>query len=426
MKRLTFSSSFLGIVFSARLAFSKRSWPYVLALALPWLLCAGQRCMTRMANRGKIRRSLSSYYRFLSDGKWRMTVLFRSLFDLVVQTFNLHKEILLVVDDTLCPKWGREIFGTASFFDHVRRPRAGYIWGHNWIVLALVVPMGRAGWMSLPFWIALYRCKKSCPKGVFRTRHQLVATALEMVRTWYSGSIRLLGDGAYNNQSIIRPARKLGIHLIGRMRSDARLRGLYPKPPKKGKRGAKPTWGPWLPKLKDMIKAGRAFQTERVAIYGKTVTLRVRTFVAYWPKAGCPIRVVITRDPNRKKRVAILSCTNIAQTPIQIIEDFSRRWSIEQLFSVAKNQMGLDTAEVRKECSVLRHAALCMALATWVPVWAFRLRPHLGKSSFAAQLSALREETIKETIFASGPRTQGSRRIAQTLGNLFAAVTISA
>jgi hypothetical protein len=88
MKRLTFSSSFLGIVFSARLAFSKRSWPYVLALALPWLLCAGQRCMTRMANRGKIRRSLSSYYRFLSDGKWRMTVLFRSLFDLVVQTWG--------------------------------------------------------------------------------------------------------------------------------------------------------------------------------------------------------------------------------------------------------------------------------------------------------------------------------------------------
>jgi len=134
MRRFTLSSSFLGVVLSAKVAFSKRSWPDLAASALPWLLCAGQRSIKRLAALGSHRRSESGYYRFLSDGKWRMGLLFRSLFDLVVSTFSL-KELTLVLDDTLSPKWGRGIFGTGSFFDHTARPRPGYIWGHNWVVL---------------------------------------------------------------------------------------------------------------------------------------------------------------------------------------------------------------------------------------------------------------------------------------------------
>ena len=62
------SSSFFGV----GVAFSKRSWPYLVAMAIPWLLCAGQRSITRMAKLADFKRSLSGYYRFLSSGKWRM------------------------------------------------------------------------------------------------------------------------------------------------------------------------------------------------------------------------------------------------------------------------------------------------------------------------------------------------------------------
>ena len=86
MKLHPTESSFEDIVLTARPAFSKRSWKYVLGLAVPWLILAGQRCMTRLALLAGPRRSLSAYYRFLSHGKWRLHKLFHCLFDLIIRT----------------------------------------------------------------------------------------------------------------------------------------------------------------------------------------------------------------------------------------------------------------------------------------------------------------------------------------------------
>ncbi len=96
MARYCVSSSFLGVVLSVRLAFSKRSWPYLAACAVPWLLCAGQRCVTRLAALGSHRRSRSGYYRWLSDGKWRLEVFFKCLFDLIVATFRISSLVLVL------------------------------------------------------------------------------------------------------------------------------------------------------------------------------------------------------------------------------------------------------------------------------------------------------------------------------------------
>ena len=96
---------------------------------------------------------------------------------------------------------------------------------------------------------------------------------------------------------------------------------------------------------------------------------------------------------------------------------------VEQLFSVAKLQMGLGSAEVRKERAVVRHAALCMALITWTEVWAFKKRPLAWARPFAHKLAALRTATLTATIFEAGPRTRGSRRIARDVGDLFTSAT---
>lgn len=425
MKRYNLSSSFLGVVLSAKIAFSERSWPYLAAYAVPWLLCAGQRSVTRLAAWGSHRRSKSGYYRFLSDGKWRMTVFFKCLFDLIVRTFRASV-LTLVLDDTLSPKWGRGIFGTAFHFDHTARSRAGYVWGHNWVVLAVVVQVGARAWVALPFWVALYRPKKTCPRGQFRTRHEMATEALALVRGWFSGPVLLLADGAYANRSLVGPARKLGIEVVSRLRADARLRDPRPRKQSKGKRGRKPKLGPWLPRLSRLARQRSKFKTLTVAIYGKTVTLRLRELVAWWPPLACAVKVVITRDPKRPKRVAYLVTTDLSLGAVEVVEAFARRWTIEQMFSVAKNQLGFDSAEVRKERSVLRHAALALAMITWVEAWARRFRRHLSARPFAAKLAAVREDAVMETTFASGPRRKGSRAIAATLATLFSAATRAA
>jgi len=407
---------------SAKIAFSQRSWPYLAACAVPWLLCAGQRCVGRLAALGRHRRSLSGYYRFLSDGKWRMEVFFKGLFDLIVSTFRIV-DLSLVLDDTLSPKWGRGIFGTAFHFDPTARPRPGYIWGHNWVVLAGVVQVRKVAWVALPFWVALYRPKKTCRRGEFRTRHALAAEALALVRRWFSGPILLLADGAYANRSLVGPARKLGIQVVSRLRTDARLREPEPRKQPKGKRGRKPRRGPWLPRLSRLTRQRSKFKTETAAIYGKTVTLRLREVVAWWPPLACAVKVVIARDPKRPKRVAYLMTTDVTLGAVEVAEAFSRRWTIEQMFSVAKNQVGFDSAEVRKERSVVRHAALALAMITWVEVWTRLFRRPLSPRPFAAKLAAVREEAVMRTLFASGPRRQGSRRIAGKIAALFSSAT---
>ena len=415
-------SSFDAVVFSAREAFSRRSWPYVASLVLPWLLLCGQRCMTRLAAISSRRRSLSAYYRFLSEGKWRVPVLFRSLFRLVLSAFP-STSLTLVLDDTLVPKVGRGIFGT-GYHHQSSSPRPGAIWGHNWVVLAVVVRAGPCGFIALPFWISLYRAKKSCPPKQFRTRTQLALEALEATRGWFEGPITLLADGAYNHNGLASPLEELGILLVSRMRYDARLEELTPRP-RKGRRGRKPRHGErFTPQ--DRLHQRSRFTAMTLPLYGKNVELLVQEFEAYWVTARRVVKVVISRDPHHPRRFAYLSTTDLELSAAQVIELFARRWSIEQLFSVCKNQLGLDSAEVRTERSVLRHAALTIAMATWTEVWAAQKSPRLAASSFARKLGALRSETVASLVLGRGPRTRRNDRIARSLAGLFSTATRAA
>lgn len=420
MIRYQSTSEFSEIVLSCRIAFSKRSWPYVIATAIPWLVQAGQRHIRRLSWRAALKRHESSFYRFFSRFKFRPQVFFKALLGLIVQAFGLT-EILIVVDDTLCPKWGRHIFGTASFFDHVRRPRPGFIWGHNWVVLAVVVRLFGAP-VALPFWVSLYRSEKVCPQAEFRTRLQIVVEVLKTVQTWVSLPISLVADGAFNNQSLLRPLAKMKIPLVSRLRFDAVLRRDAPTRTAK-KRGRKPRYGKPFPKLRKIARAGRGWSRVWVQIYGKRVRLKIKSFDAWWPKAGVKLRVVITRDPAGKRKPCFLSSTDLGQTPVQIIERFALRWSIEQLFSDAKLAMGLDSAEVRTPNSVLRHAIFTFALVTWVRVWAKKCLARFADppTSFAGQLFELRGDLLSQTIISSIPGGKLSKRNSEDLAALAAA-----
>lgn len=417
MIRYHCTSEFSEILFSFRLAFSKRSWPYLCATAIPWLIQSGQRHIRRLCHGAGLSRHEASFYRFFSHFKFRPEVFFKALLTLILQTFKL-KKLLLAVDDTLCPKWGKHIYGTGFFFDHVKRPRAGYIWGHNWVVLAVVVELFGVP-VALPFWVALYRSEKSCPKSEFRTRLELVIEALRKVQTWISLDISLVADGAYNNQSILKPLAEMKISLTSRLRVDAVLKHSAPKRKTK-KRGRKPKYGRCLPSLKALGYSGLGWKRIRVKIYGKLVTLNMKSFVAWWPKAGVRLRVVIVRDPKGERKPAYLSSSDLNLKPVEIVERFSWRWPIEQLFADVKAWLGLDSAEVRSAKSVLRHAIFAFALVTWVRVWAAK---HLALSqnppvSFLGQLSELRTAMMIQTILSSIPAQRLSKRNCRDLAYL--------
>jgi len=390
------------------------------AMAVPWLVHLGQRHIRRLRLGAAWKRHESGFYRFFSRFKFRPRLFFKALLDAIIQAFDLS-EILIVVDDTLCPKWGRHIFGAASFFDHVHRPRPGYIWGHNWVVLAVVAHLFGVP-VALPFWVSLYRSEKHCPEAEFHTRLQIVAEALSVVRCWVPAPISLVADGAYNNQSLLRPLATMKIPFVSRLRVDARLRCDAPKRRVK-KRGRKPRYGTWLPRLARIARPGVGWTTVQACIYGKCVDLAVKSFDAWWPKAGVKLRVVIVRDPKGRRKPCYLSSTDLGLAPVRIIETFALRWPIEQLFSDAKSLMGLSSAEVRTGNSVIRHAIFTFALVTWTRIWAGKcLKKHPSPpTSFAGQLTELRRAVLRQTIFAAIPDGKVSKRNYEDLARLIAA-----
>jgi len=415
--QLKSTSEFAELLFTFRVAFSKRSWPYMVAMAVPWVLLSGQRSVRRLGAWVSHRRHRSSFYRFFSDFKFRRETFFRALLDLVLRTFR-PAELRIAVDDTICPKWGRRIFGTARLYDP---SRPGFLWGHNWVVLAAVVPLFGVP-VALPFFVLLYRPRKVCPEDQFRTRLELVVEALTLVRQWTPLPLRVLADGAYFNDSLLGPLGRLGIPMVSRLRSDAILRRDPPKRRRK-KRGRPARYGRPLPALRRIASSPAGWRTALVSIYRRSARLQVKTLDAWWPACGQKVRVVITRDPRRGSRPVFLASTDLSLSPEELLHLFSLRWTIEQMFSDVKHSMGLDSAEVRKPHSVLRHAALSLGMITVVRVWAAR---RLSTStappvSFARQLAELRGDILAQTLFPASPRSKGSRRNAKALCGLIAA-----
>jgi SRSO17 transposase len=286
------------------------------------------------------------------------------------------------------------------------------------VVLAVVVELFGVP-VALPFWVSLYRPKKNCPEAEFRTKLELTIEALRKVQTWFSLEISLMADGAYNNQAILKPLLAMKISLTSRLRFDAVLRASLPKRKTK-KRGRRPKYGRRLPSLPAIAESGRGWKRIRVKIYGKLVTLNHKSFVAWWPKAGVQLQVVIVRDPKRRRKPTYLSSTDLSLKPVLLIQRFSWRWPIEQLFADVKTWLGLDSAEIRSPKSVLRHAILAFALVTWVRVWA---RKHLADHqnppvSFLGQWSELRTGLVTETIFSSIPHERLSKRNCRDLASL--------
>ena len=76
------------ILFAFRPEFCRRGWPYLLAMAVPWVLLAGQRRVRRLGAWASHRRHRSSFCRFFSDFRFRREVFFRALVDLSVKTFR--------------------------------------------------------------------------------------------------------------------------------------------------------------------------------------------------------------------------------------------------------------------------------------------------------------------------------------------------
>lgn len=277
---------------------------------------------------------------------------------------------VICIDDTVSKRYGSQVEGAGVHHHPTPGPADGeWLFGHNWVTLALVVVHPRWGTFALALQSLLYVREVDVPKlaekygWTFRTKHQL---AVELV-LWFERTIRSMdltcevwavADGAYAAGPFLDPLVAKGIVVVSRLRKDAALYDL-PTPRQPGQRGRPRIYGGKLSLAKRAGHAG-GWQSITYQNRGQEVTRQYKTFVAKSKFVDGVIRVVLVRFEDGGWIPYF--CTNAQAAVRDILEVAASRWAIEEHFHDVKEVWGAGEQQVRNVWSNLG----CWNLNQWL------------------------------------------------------------
>lgn len=348
-------STLLTILESFRGCFTRPSFANFVALATGWILCQGRHSISRIVQATGLCPKVcdhSVFYRFFSRARWSPDSLGQVLFQLLLPL--LSERVIAIIDDTLAAKSGPHIFGAGMHHDaratscgrgSAKGKTVSFAFGHNWVVLALSVPLPwkekRA--ITIPILFRLYRSKKLCPKEAYRKRTDLARELIGVLIGWMPDDKRLIltGDREYSCRTLVRDLPRT-IEFVGPVAMNAALYekpGPYQgsgRPRRMGKRLCTPTQ---LAKLDS-----HPWDEVDVLIYGRSVTILVKTLTCLWyTVAGTQlVRIVVTRDPRGRMEDRAFFSTDPTRTASDILVLFSKRWGLEVTFRATKQSLGIE------------------------------------------------------------------------------------
>ena len=166
------TATFRSLLQLFRDVFTAPTFATFVTLATGWCLSPRHRYITEMIQAANAvhRGHHSRYHRFFSNAAWSIDDLYDALALQAVQDFYPEGVIVLGADDTLCRKRGLTIFGTGMHHDPLisSRKRAWVSWGHDWVILSLIVvnpPWSPTKVWALPVGLRLYRNRQGLTKG---------------------------------------------------------------------------------------------------------------------------------------------------------------------------------------------------------------------------------------------------------------------
>ena len=444
--------SFAPLLLAFQPCFTQPSFFSFQALTCAWILCSGRRSLTRVIQSGQLNRfkHFCSFHRFFSQARWNLDDLGHCVFQLLLP---FCPEILTgAVDDTLARKSGRHIWGADMHHDPLRstQKRPFFSFGHSWVVFSLHVSFAFAPgkvW-ALPILVRLYRKRKKSNLAPgrsgkperkqtgqaagkqYRTRPQLALEMIQIVARWLGPrKLRVLGDSEYAGGSISRhlPANT---ELISRMTMKA---ALYALPPRQTVgRGRRRKKGARLSNPLQMAQdSPRSWSKTTVWLYGRKVKVWFQSIDALWYSSAGPrlLRIVVVRDPRRRRRDDCFFSTDLTLKPPQILETFALRWPLEVCFRDVKQFLGLEDPQNRVSKATQRTAPLIFYIYDLVLLWHAK-SGHLSAPqsaierlwykrktsvSFEDILRNLRQATRQEKIFGDPRLDAQTRKILQPL-----------
>jgi hypothetical protein len=459
--------SFRVLLQQFRPVFTAPSFRLFVLLVTGWVLSCRHRYITEcIFTAGQVGLGhWSCYHRFFSHYAWSLDGLCHALAQLLLERFAPDGPILLAGDDTLCRKRGLGLFGAGMHHDPLFSSKAlkVFSWGHNWVVLALLVRLPR--WaptkvLALPLAFRLYvnrqglakgkkgtQTKKQRPQGHsatpapkkkwrrpadpnHRTRPELLVELLQLVAGWFpQRQFVVCADSGYAGKSVLRqlPAN---VDLISHVHPQGVL--YAPPPPPTGKRGARRKKGERLPGLQEWADEGTSVWQELIFDqYGLHATLQVKVQQALYYTAGKDrlLTILLTRDTKGKRPAQRFYCTRLDWSVREILSAYANRWALEVTFEGAKQVLGLEDPANRLPKAVRRTAPLALVLYSLIVVWfdavghekvRFPERPWYRRKkepSFQDMVTTLRrcswEEKLAEVVSPSGPNGKWLAAVAE-------------
>jgi hypothetical protein len=436
------TSSFLDLLPHFAPVFTAPTYHTFVVIVSGWILSQRHRFITEVIfSGGKVGIGhWARFHRFFSHAAWDIDTFSMALAKMVVTILAPGAELLWAVDDTLCRKRGLTLYGAGMHYDPLisSRPKALVSWGHDWVVLCLIVV--HPFWaptkvVALPIAARLYinrqgvtkgkkgkgkaaRTKKAKAKAAprakahpdHRTRPELALELITRVARWFpDDEILVLGDSAYGGRSVLSHLPE-NVHLISRVHPDGALYQVAP-PRRPGQRGPSRKKGDRLPGMAEWA-ADPSQPWERLDFdqFGLHASLDVKVIRALYYKSGRDrlLTIVLVHDVRGKRPDQMFYCTETDWTARQVLSAYACRWAIECTFEFCKQFLGLEDPANRLPRAVERTAPMAMFIYTIVVVWfhregyrsvQFPFRPWYKRKvepSFADMLTTLRRLSYDE------------------------------
>lgn len=273
----------------------------------------------------------SSLNRFLTTGIWKQQEVNDTRIDMLKTQGALGGKGWLAIDDTLTHKTGKKIEGVGIFWDHSEKR---YVLAHNIVTAEFVNLKGE----SHPIDFRLYlKEDQSREKRIpFKTKIEL---AKELVEDAVNRGLDIQGalfDNWFASKDFIKFLRSKGLHWVTRLKSDRNIKI-------KGRYVAIGEFASGLPRESfRMVQIGdRSYQ-----VFSKAVDL----------KGVGQVRILISYDNEEfSGSPAYFATDQIRWEGTRILKTYSKRWNIEVFFRDSKQNLGLESYQLRDLWGIKRH-----------------------------------------------------------------------
>lgn len=395
-------NAFVQIWQQMQIAFvQKRTHRLGLEIALGLISAFGRRTISRcICARAAQHFDWSKYYRFFSKDIWSPVIVTHQLLAILSGYLQDDAALVIALDDTSLDKTGKKIPASGYFYNPQSPVWArSYKWALRMITFsALVAPYStiaeaRGIIVKLKLAPTLIKPRKKDPPEVHKKyskdkKHWSLATQaieqilliraqMDAIPTLAKRLLVVAADSSYTNEIVFRNLPRQCIY-IGRTRKDLKL--FAPAVAKVGAKGRTKKYGDQLPTPQEVRRSDKyPWQNCIIFAAGRYHDLRYKVLsTVLWKKAGYarpvtliviePLAYRLRKNSKLLYREPAYLLVSAPDYPAHLaIQHYLHRWQIEVNHRDAKENFGVDNAQVRHPRSVSRQfnfAALVSSMLT--------------------------------------------------------------